>query len=81
MKRFIQYFELDRKYQFDINDVVATIYALCAIGIMLGFNMNILFFIGATIATAVCWKARRLNLVLLNVAMFALNLFNVIKMF
>lgn len=81
MKRFIQYFELDRKYQFDINDVVAIIYTLCAIGIMLGFNMNILFFIGSTIATAVCWKARRLNLVLLNVAMFALNLFNVIKMF
>ena len=81
MKRFIQYFELDRKYQFDINDVVAVIYALCAIGIMLGFNMNILFFIGSTIATAVCWKAKRLNLVLLNVAMFALNLFNVIKMF
>ena len=81
MKRFIQYFELDRKYQFDINDVVAIIYTLCAIGIMLGFNMSILFFIGATIATAVCWKARRLNLVLLNVAMFALNLFNVIKMF
>lgn len=81
MKRFIHYFELDRKYQFDINDVVATIYTLCAIGIMLGLNMNILFFVGATIATSVCWKAKRLNLVLLNLAMFALNLFNVIKMF
>lgn len=81
MKQFIQYFELDRKYQFDINDVVAIIYTLCAIGIILGFNMNILFFIGVIIATSVCWKARRLNLVLLNAAMFALNLFNVIKMF
>ena len=81
MKKFIQYFELNRKYQFDINDVIATIYAVCAIGIMLGFNMTILFFIGATIATAVCWKARRLNLVILNLAMFALNLFNLIKLF
>lgn len=81
MKKFIQYFELDRKYQFDINDVVAIIYALCAIGIICGFDMTILFFIGSTIATAVCWKARRLNLVLLNLAMFALNLFNLIKLF
>ena len=81
MKKFIEYFELNHKYQFDINDVVAIIYTLCAIGIMLGADMTILFFIGSTIATAVCWKARRLNLVLLNLAMFALNLFNLIKLF
>ena len=81
MKKFIEYFELNRKYQFDINDVVAIIYTLCAIGITLGLNMTILFFIGSTIATAVCWKARRLNLILLNLAMFALNLYNLIKLF
>lgn len=81
MKKFIQYFELDRKYQFDINDVVAIIYTLCAIGIICGFDMTVLFFIGSTIATAMCWQARRLNLVLLNFAMFALNLFNLIKLF
>lgn len=81
MKKFIEYFELNRKYQFDINDVVAIIYTLCAIGIICGLDMTILFFIGSTIATAVCWKARRLNLVLLNLAMFALNLFNLIKLF
>ena len=81
LKKFINYFNLNKPYEFDITDVVAPIYALCAFGIMLGLNMNILFLIGSAIATATCFKARRLNLVILNAAMFALNVFNVIKMF
>jgi hypothetical protein len=81
MKAFINYFQLNHKYQFDITDITAPIYALCAIGIMLGYNMNVLFFIGSAISTATCWQARRLNLVLLNGALFALNLFNIIQMF
>jgi hypothetical protein len=81
LKKFINYFNLNKPYEFDITDVIAPIYTTCAIGIMLGLNMNILFLIGAAIATATCWKARRLNLLLLNGAMFALNLYNVIMMF
>ena len=81
MKALVQYFELNKKYQFDITDITAPIYALCAIGIMCGYNMNILFFIGSAISTAMCWQAKRLNLVLLNGALFALNLYNIIQMF
>lgn len=80
LKKLINYFELNKPYQFDITDVTAPIYTICAIGIMMGFNMNVLFFIGSLLATAFCWKARRLNLVLLNGALFVLNLYNVIMM-
>ena len=79
MKKFVNYFQLNKPYQFDITDMVAPIYCACAIGIMLGFNMNVLFFIGSLLATVFCYKARRLNLVLLNVSMFALNLFNLLS--
>ena len=80
-KKFCEYFNLNKPYEFDITDIIAPIYATCAIGIMLGLNMNILFLIGSAIATATCFKARKLNLVILNAAMFALNAFNVVKMF
>ena len=80
-KKFIEYFQLNKAYQFDITDITAPIYAMCAIGIMLGFNMNVLFFIGSAISTATCWQARRLNLVVLNGALFALNLYNIVMMF
>lgn len=81
LKKFINYFNLNKPYEFDITDIIAPIYATCALGIMLGLNMNILFLIGSAIATVTCFKARKLNLVILNAAMFALNVFNVIKMF
>ena len=81
LKKFINYFNLNKPYEFDITDIIAPIYATCAVGIMLGLNMNILFLIGSAVATATCFKAKRLNLVILNAAMFALNVFNVIKMF
>jgi hypothetical protein len=80
LKKLINYFELNKPYQFDITDITAPIYAMCAIGIMLGYNMNILFFIGSAISTATCWQAKRLNLVVLNGALFLLNLYNVIMM-
>lgn len=67
------YFNLDHPYQFDITDITALIYTICAMGVMLGADMTVLFFIGSAIATAFCWQARRLNLVLLNVALFAMN--------
>ena len=80
-KKFVNYFNLNHPYEFDITDITAPIYALCAFGIMFGFNMNILFFIGSAISTATCWKARRLNLVVLNASLFLLNLYNIIMMF
>lgn len=81
MKRLINYFELNRAYQFDITDITALIYVVCAIGVMMGINMTILFTIGATIATAFCWQAKRINLVVLNVALWAMNVYNLILMF
>ena len=81
MKRLINYFELNRTYQFDITDITALIYVVCAMGVMMGVNMTILFTIGATIATAFCWQARRINLVVLNVALWAMNVYNLILMF
>lgn len=74
------YFNLDHPYEFDITDITALIYTICAIGVICGFDMTILFFIGSTIATAFCWQARRLNLVLLNVALFAMNCYYLINM-
>lgn len=78
MKKIINYFNLDRPYAFDITDITAIIYTICAIGVMLGYDMTVLFFIGSAIATAFCLQARRLNLVLLNVALFAMNCYYLI---
>jgi hypothetical protein len=80
MKNLIKFFNLDRPYEFDITDITAIIYTICAMGVMLGADMTILFFIGSAIATAFCWQARRLNLVLLNVALFAMNCYYLIDM-
>ena len=81
MKKLLNFFELNRAYQFDITDITALIYTICAVGVMMGMNMTILFTIGATIATAFCWQAKRVNLVVLNVALWAMNVYNLILMF
>lgn len=78
MKKF---FQLNKRYQFDINDIVASIYVLCAVLGIIGLNVTPLFLLGAVIATAFCWQTRRINLVALNVALLALNAINFIKMF
>lgn len=78
MNKFRTYFNLVRPYEFDITDITAVIYTVCAIGVMCGADMTVLFFIGSLIATAFCWQARRLNLVLLNVALFAMNCYYLI---
>lgn len=67
------FFNLNRPYEFDITDITAIIYTICAVGVIGGADMTSPFFIGSAIATAFCWQAHRLNLVLLNVAMFAMN--------
>lgn len=78
--KLINYFQLNSKYQFDITDITALIYTICAIGVICGVDMTVLFFIGSTIATAFCLEARRVNLVVLNVALWCMNLYYVINM-
>jgi hypothetical protein len=78
MNNIKTYFNLDRPYEFDITDLTAIIYTICAIGVMLGCDMTVLFFIGSAIATAFCWQARRVNLVVLNMALFAMNCYYLI---
>ena len=73
MKKIANYFNLNRPYEFDITDITAIIYTICAVGVIGGADMTIPFFIGSATATAFCWQAHRLNLVLLNAAMFAMN--------
>ena len=76
-----KFFELTQPYQFDPTDVTATIYLVCTtLGIM-NFNVTPLFLLGSAIGTAFCWQAHRINLVVLNVALFVLNLVSFIRMF
>ena len=81
MKTLKNFFELNKPYQFDVTDITATIYVLAAVLGIMGYNPTIPFLIGATISTAFCWQARRINLVALNVALFGLNLVSFIRMF
>ena len=76
-----KYFELNKKYQFDPTDLTAIIYVICTVMGIMGYNVTPLFLIGSAIGTAFCWKARRINLIVLNVSLFVLNLVNFIKMF
>ena len=80
MKKCRAFFNLTRPYEFDITDITSIIYTICAIGVIMGADMTILFFIGATIATAFCWQARRLNLLLLNISLWAMNLYYLIQL-
>ena len=78
MKKF---FRLDKPYQFDINDIIAVIYVLCAVLGIAGMNVTVLFFIGSAIGMVACFSARRINLVVLNGALFILNAVNTFKLF
>lgn len=78
--KFKNYFHLDCAYEFDITDITALIYTICAVGVIYGMDMTVLFFIGSTIATAFCLKARRINLVVLNVALWFMNLYYLIQL-
>ena len=80
MKKIIDYFHLNRAYEFDLTDITAMIYTICAVGVICGFDMTILFFIGSTIATLFCLQARRINLVVLNVSLWFMNLYYLINM-
>ena len=73
------YFELNRPYRFEINDLIALIYCACAVIGIMGINATSLFLIGSAIGFVTCFTAHRINLVALNGALFVLNLVNAIK--
>lgn len=73
MKKIINRFLL--WYKFDIVDIVAVIYAVCVIGIMMGLNMNVLFTIGCIISLVSCIPAKRVNLIVINVFILAMNIY------
>ena len=79
IRKLQTYFNLDRPYEFDITDITCIIYTICAIGGIMGANMTILWCIGATVATAFCWQTRKINLVVLNVALWVMNMWNLFQ--
>jgi hypothetical protein len=81
MTKIKNFFELNKPYKFDPTDLTATIYLLCTILGIMGMNVTPLFLLGSAIGTAFCWQAHRINLVVLNVALFVLNLVSFIRMF
>lgn len=74
------FFNLNRPYEFDATDLTALIYTICVIGGIMSANMTILWCIGASVATAFCWQAHKINLVVLNVALWVMNMWNLIQM-
>ena len=74
MKKF---FELNKPYKFDPTDLTAAIYVVCTVLGMCGIDNSVLFLTGSAIGTAFCWKAHRINLIILNVALFVLNVYYV----
>lgn len=70
-----QFFELDKPYKFDPTDLTACIYLMCAVLGIMGKDTGLLFLIGSAIGTAFCWQAHRINLVVLNVALFVFNFY------
>lgn len=76
-----EFFDLKGKYKFEVTDLTALIYTICAVLGIMGANVTVLFFVGSVIATAFCWQAHKINVIVLNVALLALNLVNFIKLF
>ena len=74
MRKLKDFFELNTTYKFDPTDVTAIIYVICTVLCALGVDYSILLLIGATIGTAFCWRAHRINLVVLNVTLLIFNL-------
>lgn len=70
-----KFFELHGKYKFDPTDLTALIYVVCAVLGIMGKDTGLLFLIGSAIGTAFCWQAHRINLIVLNVALFIFNVY------
>ena len=80
MKKIINYFNLDQPYKFDIGDLTALLYTISVIGMMMGADMTLLFFIASTYGLCFCWQARKINLVVLNAVFWIMNMYNLIQM-
>ena len=80
MNKIKTFFNLNCPYKFDITDLTAFIYTICVIGVMLGADMTILFCVGATIATFSCWQAHKINLMVLNIALWVMNVWSLFQM-
>lgn len=70
----------EKKYIFDINDIICLIYIVCVVGIISGLEMTPLFLIGCVISFVCCFRARKINLVVMNLAFVVLNGYYLIKM-
>jgi hypothetical protein len=74
----VKFFELNKKYQFDINDLTSAIFLVAAVLGMTNGNPTPFFAVGSAIGFATCFKARRINLIILNGSLLALNIFNIL---
>ena len=77
----VKYFELNRPYNFESGDLTALIYVICTTLGVMGYNITPLFLLGSIIGTVTCWRAHRINLIVLNVSLLILNFVSFIKMF
>ena len=75
-----KYFELTKPYEFDPTDITAAIFLVCAVLGIMRIDTTIPFFIGSAIGMATCLKCRRINLLVLNGALFVLNCVNICRL-
>ena len=82
MKKMKEYFEIYGSYKFDPTDLTAVIFLVAsALGIFTSVNTTPLFLMGSAVSLFFCVAFRRINLLVLNGSLFALNLVNFIKIF
>ena len=82
MKKFTEYFELNKPYEFDPTDLTAIIFFVCSVlGIFTEINITPLFLMGSIVGTVFCLACRRVNLIVLNGSLLVLNIVNFLKMF
>ena len=70
----------EKKYIFDINDIICLIYIVCVVGIICGLEMTPLFLMGCIISLISCISAKRINLLVINIAFVVLNTYYLIKL-
>ena len=70
----------EKKYIFDINDIICLIYIVCVVGIICGLQMTPLFLIGCIISLISCLSAKRINLLIINIAFVVLNTYYLMQL-
>lgn len=77
MKKIIKWFKFDAdgKYHFDWADITSILYVVCVCGIIMGYNMTPMFVCVCVLSLITCISARKLNLIIINLAFVVLNLF------